>query len=168
MRGNKDTQSPALCGVHAPGTPLHPVCAERGDRFPVHPAGSQPAPGTHPWAPPKSSPSKAAPRMHLPPPASCCLSDLSRRGPAFQASNSACLFSQHTHYRQGQETHFKGEKLASTSPSPEFSGGWMASLSCGARSGFKPQALQRLSHVPLAWATPMIARNFASPPCKKK
>lgn len=128
MRGNKDTQSPALCGVRAPGTPLHPICAERGDSFPVPPAGSRPAPGTHPWALPKSSSPKAAPQMHLPPPASCCLSDLSRCGPALQASNSACLFSQHMHYRQCQEAHFKGEKPASTSPSPEFSGGWTASL----------------------------------------
>ena len=59
----------------------------------------------------------------------------------------------------------KGEKpmTASTSPSPELSGGWTASLRLR-RSGSKPQALQRLSHVPLAWATPTIARNFASPP----
>lgn len=56
--GNKDTRSPALCGVRAPGTPLHPVCAQRGDRFPIPPAGSQPAPGTHPRAPPRSSPER--------------------------------------------------------------------------------------------------------------
>ena len=75
---------------------------------------------------------------------------MSTLGSTSQA-HSTCLFLQHVHYKEKPGAHLREKSPERvTAPSPEFSGGWTASLHLP-RSGAKPQALQRLGHVPLAW-----------------